>query len=286
MKPGNAIEVKDLKITYKCVKSLSMRKSFFHLRKSKLEVYEALKGISFEVKKGEIMGIVGKNGSGKSTLVNLIARFYDATQGTVRIDGQDIRSYSQQDLREKIGVVPQRAALFKGTIRENMKWGRDDATDAEIWDALTTAQAREIVEGKDGQLDFKLEQNGRNLSGGQKQRLTIARAVVKKPEFLILDDSASALDFATDAALRKSLHQLSGNVTTFLVSQRAASIRQADLILVLNDGELVGKGIHDDLIRSCEIYRAIYFSQFPEERAKYDSSKTAVSGNAAEVTLS
>ena len=246
----------------------------------------SLSDISFSVKKGQTVGIIGGTGSGKSTLVNLIARFYDATQGTVRIDGQDIRSYSQQDLREKIGVVPQRAALFKGTIRENMKWGRDDATDAEIWDALTTAQAREIVEGKDGQLDFKLEQNGRNLSGGQKQRLTIARAVVKKPEFLILDDSASALDFATDAALRKSLHQLSGNVTTFLVSQRAASIRQADLILVLNDGELVGKGIHDDLIRSCEIYRAIYFSQFPEERAKYDSSKTAVSGNAAEVTLS
>ena len=246
----------------------------------------SLSDISFSVKKGQTVGIIGGTGSGKSTLVNLIARFYDATQGTVRIDGQDIRSYSQQDLREKIGVVPQRAALFKGTIRENMKWGRDDATDAEIWDALTTAQAREIVEGKDGQLDFKLEQNGRNLSGGQKQRLTIARAVVKKPEFLILDDSASALDFATDAALRKSLHQLSGNVTTFLVSQRAASIRQADLILVLNDGELVGKGIHDDLIRSCEIYREIYFSQFPEERAKYDSSKTAVSGNAAEVTLS
>ena len=245
----------------------------------------SLSNISFSVQKGQTVGIIGGTGSGKSTLVNLIARFYDASQGTVRIDGQDIRSYSQQTLRQKIGVVPQRAALFKGTIRENMKWGRDDATDAEIWDALTTAQAREIVEGKDGQLDFRLEQNGRNLSGGQKQRLTIARAVVKKPEFLILDDSASALDFATDAALRRSLHQLSGNVTTFLVSQRAASIRQADLILVLNDGELAGKGVHEDLIRSCEIYREIYFSQFPEERALYDSSKTAVSGNAAEVTL-
>ena len=245
----------------------------------------SLSNISFSVQKGQTVGIIGGTGSGKSTLVNLIARFYDASQGTVRIDGQDIRSYSQQTLRQKIGVVPQRAALFKGTIRENMKWGRDDATDAEIWDALTTAQAREIVEGKDGQLDFRLEQNGRNLSGGQKQRLTIARAVVKKPEFLILDDSASALDFATDAALRRSLHQLSGNVTTFLVSQRAASIRQADLILVLNDGELAGKGVHENLIRSCEIYREIYFSQFPEERALYDSSKTAVSGNAAEVTL-
>ena len=217
----------------------------------------SLSNISFSVQKGQTVGIIGGTGSGKSTLVNLIARFYDASQGTVRIDGQDIRSYSQQKLRQKIGVVPQRAALFKGTI----------------------------VEGKEGQLDFRLEQNGRNLSGGQKQRLTIARAVVKKPEFLILDDSASALDFATDAALRRSLHQLSGNVTTFLVSQRAASIRQADLILVLNDGELAGKGVHEDLIRSCEIYREIYFSQFPEERALYDSSKTAVSGNAAEVTL-
>ena len=178
-----------------------------------------------------------------------------------------------------------RAVLFKGSIRENMKWGRENATDEEIWDALTTAQAREIVENKDGQLDFKLEQNGRNLSGGQRQRLTIARAVVKKPEFLILDDSASALDFATDAALRRSLHQLSGNVTTFLVSQRAASIRQADLILVLDDGELVGKGIHDDLIRTCDTYREIYFSQFPEEREKYNTSNTAVSVNTSEVTL-
>ena len=245
----------------------------------------SLSNISFSVKRGQTIGIIGGTGSGKSTLVNLIARFYDATSGTVQMDGQDIRSYSQHDLRQKVGVVPQRAALFKGTIRENMKWGREDATDSEIWDALTTAQAREIVENKDGQLDFNLEQNGRNLSGGQRQRLTIARAVVKKPEFLILDDSASALDFATDAALRKSLHQLSGNVTTFLVSQRAASIRQADQILVLNDGELVGKGVHDDLIRTCDTYREIYFSQFPEERAKYEVSNTAVSGNATEVTL-
>ena len=243
----------------------------------------SLSDICFSVKKGQTVGIIGGTGSGKSTLVNLIARFYDATKGTIMINGQDIRTYSQHELRKKIGVVPQRAALFKGTIRENMKWGREDATDEEIWDALTTAQAREIVEGKDGQLNFKLEQNGRNLSGGQRQRLTIARAVVKKPEFLILDDSASALDFATDAALRKSLHQLSGNITTFLVSQRAASIRQADLILVLNDGELVGKGIHDDLIRTCDIYREIYFSQFPEERAKYTVSNTAVSGGTMEV---
>ena len=235
-------------------------------------------------KRGLVL-VTGPTGSGKSTLVNLIARFYDATSGTIQIDGQNIQNYSQHDLREKIGVVPQRAVLFKGSIRENMKWGRENATDEEIWDALTTAQAREIVENKNGQLDFKLERNGRNLSGGQRQRLTIARAVVKKPEFLILDDSASALDFATDAALRRSLHQLSGNVTTFLVSQRAASIRQADLILVLDDGELVGKGIHDDLIRTCDTYREIYFSQFPEEREKYNTSNTAVSVNASEVTL-
>ena len=245
----------------------------------------SLSNISFSVKRGQTIGIIGGTGSGKSTLVNLIARFYDATSGTIQIDGQNIQNYSQHDLREKIGVVPQRAVLFKGSIRENMKWGRENATDEEIWDALTTAQAREIVENKDGQLDFKLEQNGRNLSGGQRQRLTIARAVVKKPKFLILDDSASALDFATDAALRRSLHQLSGNVTTFLVSQRAASIRQADLILVLDDGELVGKGIHDDLIRTCDTYREIYFSQFPEEREKYNTSNTAVSVNASEVTL-
>ena len=242
----------------------------------------SLSNISFSVKRGQTVGIIGGTGSGKSTLVNLIARFYDATSGTIQIDGQNIQNYSQHDLREKIGVVPQRAVLFKGSIRENMKWGRENE---EIWDALTTAQAREIVENKDGQLNFKLEQNGRNLSGGQRQRLTIARAVVKKPEFLILDDSASALDFATDAALRRSLHQLSGNVTTFLVSQRAASIRQADLILVLDDGELVGKGIHDDLIRTCDTYREIYFSQFPEEREKYNTSNTAVSVNASEVTL-
>ena len=245
----------------------------------------SLSNISFSVKRGQTVGIIGGTGSGKSTLVNLIARFYDATSGTIQIDGQNIQNYSQHDLREKIGVVPQRAVLFKGSIRENMKWGRENATDEEIWDALTTAQAREIVENKDGQLDFKLEQNGRNLSGGQRQRLTIARAVVKKPEFLILDDSASALDFATDAALRRSLHQLSGNVTTFLVSQRATSIRQADLILVLDDGELVGKGIHDDLIHTCDTYREIYFSQFPEEREKYNTSNTAVSVNASEVTL-
>lgn len=238
--------------------------------------------LSFSVQKGQTVGIIGGTGSGKSTLVNLISRFYDASEGSVLLDGQNIRTYSQKELRDKIGIVLQKAVLFKGSIRENMKWGREDASDAEIWDALTVAQAREIVEAKDGQLDFQLEQNGKNLSGGQRQRLTIARAVVKKPEILILDDSASALDFATDAALRKSLHQLK-DVTTFLVSQRTASIRQADLILVLNDGQLAGKGTHDQLIHSCEIYREIYFSQFPEERKKYTSDSFSTTD--AEVSL-
>ena len=233
----------------------------------------SLTGISFSVKRGETVGIIGGTGSGKSTLVNLIARFYDATSGEILLDGENIRNYSRRALRDKIGVVPQRAALFKGSIRDNMKWGREDATDEEIWSALTTAQAREIVEGKPGQLDFALEQNGKNLSGGQRQRLTIARALVKNPEILILDDSASALDFATDAALRKALAGLGGQVTTFLVSQRAASIRQADQILVLDDGALCGLGTHDTLIRSCSTYREIYFSQFPEERNRYENGE-------------
>ena len=226
----------------------------------------------FPQKKGSTIGIIGGTGSGKSTLVDLIARFYDATSGVITLDGQNVQTYSRQELREKIGVVPQKAALFQGTIRDNLSWGREDATDEEMWEALTTAQAREIVEKKDGQLDFRLEQNGRNLSGGQRQRLTIARALVKKPEILILDDSASALDFATDAALRKSLHQLGGKTTTFLVSQRAASIRQADLILVLDDGQLSGKGTHQELISTCKTYRENFFSQFPEERTKYQKA--------------
>lgn len=233
----------------------------------------SLTDISFSVKRGETVGIIGGTGSGKSTLVNLIARFYDATSGEILLDGENIKNYSRQALRDKIGVVPQRASLFKGSIRDNMKWGREDATDEEIWSALTTAQAREIVESKPGQLDFALEQNGKNLSGGQRQRLTIARALVKNPEILILDDSASALDFATDAALRKALAGLGGQVTTFLVSQRAASIRQADQILVLDDGALCGLGTHDTLIRSCSTYREIYFSQFPEERNRYENGE-------------
>ena len=231
----------------------------------------SLSHISFSVKKGQTVGIIGGTGSGKTTLVNLISRFYDASNGTVLLDGQNIENYTKSDLRSRIGVVPQKAALFKGSIRDNLKWGREDASDEDLWQALTTAQGKEVVEGKPGQLDFMLEQNGKNLSGGQKQRLTIARALVKKPEILILDDSASALDFATDAALRKSLNRLDWKVTTFLVSQRSSSIQQADLILVLDNGTLAGKGTHAELLRTCDTYREIYFSQFPEERARYSS---------------
>ena len=245
----------------------------------------SLSDITFSAKKGSTIGIIGGTGSGKSTLVNLIPRFYDATKGSVTVDGQDVKAYTFRHLREKIGVVPQKAVLFLGTIRSNLQWRKKDAKESELWKALQIAQAEEVVKKKQKGLDEKVETGGRNFSGGQRQRLTIARALVGEPEILILDDSASALDFATDAALRRSLHQLSGNVTTFLVSQRAASIRQADLILVLDDGELVGKGIHDDLIRTCDTYREIYFSQFPEEREKYNTSNTAVSVNASEVTL-
>jgi len=243
----------------------------------------SLSHISFSVKKGQTVGIIGGTGSGKTTLVNLISRFYDATKGTVLLDGQNIENYERNDLRSKIGVVPQKAALFKGSIRDNMKWGREDATDGDLWQALTTAQGKDVVEGKPGQLDFELEQNGKNLSGGQKQRLTIARALVKKPEILILDDSASALDFATDAALRKALNKLDWNVTTFLVSQRSSSIQQADLILVLDNGNLAGKGTHAELLQTCETYREIYFSQFPEEKAKYTSAPAG--GMMTEVTV-
>ena len=243
----------------------------------------SLSHISFSVKKGQTVGIIGGTGSGKTTLVNLISRFYDATKGTILLDGQNIENYERNDLRSKIGVVPQKAALFKGSIRDNMKWGREDATDGDLWQALTTAQGKDVVEGKPGQLDFELEQNGKNLSGGQKQRLTIARALVKKPEILILDDSASALDFATDAALRKALNKLDWNVTTFLVSQRSSSIQQADLILVLDNGNLAGKGTHAELLQTCETYREIYFSQFPEEKAKYTSAPAG--GMMTEVTV-
>lgn len=225
-----------------------------------------LSDISFSVKKGQMIGIIGGTGSGKSTLVSLIPRFYDTVAGEVFVDGQNVKKYSKEALCKKIGIVQQKSVLFHGSIRENLKWGDAGADDAALWEALTVAQAKEVVENKPGQLDFTLEQNGRNLSGGQKQRLAIARTLVKKPEILILDDSSSALDFATDAALRKAIHGLGEKVTTFLVSQRIAGVRQADFILVLDNGRLEGMGTHDQLMQTCETYKEIYFSQFPEER--------------------
>ena len=230
----------------------------------------SLTDVSFSAAHGETVGVIGGTGSGKSTLISLIPRFYDASSGGVYVDGANVRDYTREALCGKIAVVQQRAVLFQGSIRDNLRWGDENADDAALWDALTAAQAKEVVEGKPGGLDFQLEQNGRNLSGGQKQRLSIARALVKKPEILILDDSSSALDFATDAALRKAIHALSGGMTTFIVSQRIACIRQADKILVLDNGALAGAGTHDELMRSCEVYREIYFSQFPEERANHE----------------
>ena len=226
----------------------------------------SLSNITFTAKKGETIGVIGGTGSGKSSLISLIPRFYDATSGHVRLNGQDVKSLSHETLTLRVGVVQQKSVLFQGSIRDNLKWGDEAASDSDLWAALETAQASEVVEKKDGELNFKLEQNGRNLSGGQKQRLSIARTLVKKPEILILDDSSSALDFATDAALRRAIHKLEGNVTTFLVSQRIACVRSADQILVMDNGALVGRGTHDELMQTCDVYRGIYYSQFPEEK--------------------
>lgn len=223
---------------------------------------EAVSHISLRVKRGQTVGIIGGTGSGKSTVVNLIPRFYDVSEGCVMVEGQDVREYRLEALRRRIGVVPQKAVLFAGTIRENMKWGLEDATDKEIWEALQIAQAAEFVEKKEGGLDAEIEQGGRNLSGGQRQRLTIARAIVKKPEILILDDSASALDYATDAALRRAIRQMEGQPAVFVVSQRTSSLMHADQILVLDDGEAVGCGTHEELLSDCEVYREIYDSQY------------------------
>ena len=234
----------------------------------------SLSDITFRAKKGQTIGIIGGTGSGKSTLVSLIPRFYDPQEGTVKVNGINAKGYPQGELCSEIGVVQQRSILFKGSIRDNLKWGNDQASDEDLWKAITIAQAKDVVEAKPGKLDFEVEQNGRNLSGGQKQRLTIARALVSKPEILILDDSLSALDFATDATLRKAIGELEGNVTTFLVSQRISGIRQADKILVMEDGELAGQGTHEELMETCETYQEIYYSQFPEERpAAVKSSK-------------
>lgn len=228
---------------------------------------ESISGITFSIKAGETVGIIGGTGSGKSTLVHTIPRFYDVSSGSVLVDGIDVRDYDICNLRDKIGIVMQKAVLFSGSIRENIQWGKKTASDDEIYEALETAQAKEFVDEKEGGLDFMLEQGGKNLSGGQRQRMTIARALVKKPEILILDDSASALDFATDAALRSSIRSMTPQPTVFIVSQRAASIMYADKIIVLDDGEIAGMGTHDELIKDCGIYQEIYYSQFPKEEA-------------------
>lgn len=225
----------------------------------------SLSDINFCAEKGQTIGIIGGTGSGKSSLVNLIPRFYDATDGTVKINGRDIKEYQTENLREHIGVVLQKAVLFKGSIADNLRWGKEDATEQEMYEALDISQAREFVDTKQGGLEFQIEQGGRNLSGGQKQRMTIARALVRKPEILILDDSASALDFATDAALRKSIKEMKNQPTVFIVSQRAVSIQYADQIIVLDDGAMAGIGTHEELLKDCPVYQEIYYSQFPKE---------------------
>lgn len=226
---------------------------------------EALTDIDFRAKAGETIGIIGGTGSGKSTVVNLIPRFYDTCQGMVKLYGRDVREYDTQSLREYIGIVPQKAVLFAGTVRSNLAWGNADASDEEMYQALETAQAKEVVLNKKGQLDAVVEQNGRNFSGGQKQRLTIARALVKNPSILILDDSASALDYATDARLRQAISHMEPKPVVFIVSQRAASIMHADQIIVMDDGVMVGKGTHSELLASCQVYQEIYYSQFKKE---------------------
>lgn len=225
----------------------------------------SVSNLNFSVRKGETVGIIGGTGSGKSSLIHLIPRFYDVTEGEVLVDGTDVRQYDLKGLRKKIGIVPQKVVLFAGTIAENIRWGKQDATEDEIRQALQIAQAKEFVDAKDGGIQFKITQGGKNLSGGQKQRLTIARAVVRKPDILILDDSASALDFATDAALRKAIREQTDNMTVLIVSQRASTIMHADKILVMEDGEIVGIGTHQTLLAECEVYREICQSQMSKQ---------------------
>ena len=225
-----------------------------------------LQDMNFTVNRGDTVGIIGGTGSGKTSLVNLIPGFYPVTEGEILLEGRDIRTMSDEELRGRIGVVPQKAVLFKGTIRSNLQWGKPDATEKEMWKALELAQASEVVDGKPGKLDATVAQNGKNFSGGQRQRLTIARALVRNPEILILDDSASALDYATDAKLRAAIRTLEDKTTTFIVSQRASTIRHADKIIVLDDGEIAGMGTHDELLKDCTVYQEIYYSQYPEQR--------------------
>ncbi|MEI3587989.1 MAG: ABC transporter ATP-binding protein [Lachnospiraceae bacterium] len=225
-----------------------------------------LQDMNFTVNRGDTVGIIGGTGSGKTSLVNLIPGFYPATEGEILLEGRDIKTMSDEGAAGRIGVVPQKAVLFKGTIRSNLQWGKPDATEEEMWKALELAQASEVVDGKPGKLDATVAQNGKNFSGGQRQRLTIARALVRNPEILILDDSASALDYATDAKLRAAIRTLEDKTTTFIVSQRASTIRHADKIIVLDDGEIVGMGTHDELLKDCTVYQEIYYSQYPEQR--------------------
>lgn len=250
---GMSVEFKDVSFVYAGAKEPS------------------LSGLSFKAEKGKTIGIIGGTGSGKSTLINLIGRFYDVSSGQVLLNGQDVREFPLHQLRESIGLVPQKAVLFKGTLRENMRWGKADAQDEEIYQALEIAQAKEFVDGKGQGLELEIEQGGRNLSGGQRQRLTIARALVRKPDILILDDSASALDFATDAKLRKAIKEGTGDATVFLVSQRASAVKNADQILVLDDGEIVGKGTHKELLKGCALYREICLSQLTREEVERDA---------------
>ena len=226
---------------------------------------DSLSNISFSAKRGETIGIIGGTGSGKTSLVSLIPRFYDVREGSVKVNGVDVREYPLEKIRSMVGIVMQKAVLFQGTIRENLLWGNENASEEELKEAIRTAQAEDVVFGAKGGLDTAVEQEGRNFSGGQKQRLTIARALVRKPEILILDDSSSALDFATDAKLRQAIAGLSGDMTVFIVSQRTSSIQNADKIIVLDDGEMVGIGTHEELLESCEVYQETYYSQFPKE---------------------
>ncbi len=228
---------------------------------------ESLNDISFTVKRGEKIGIIGGTGSGKSSLINLIPRFYDTYNGSVKIDGRDVKEYNLDALRERIGIVPQKAVLFHGSLRDNLKWGKENATDEEIYEALKIAQAKEVVDGKENGLDYMVAQSGKNFSGGQRQRLTIARALVRKPEILILDDSASALDYLTDKNLREAIAGMNNPPTTFIVSQRTSAVLSCDKIIVLDNGSVVGIGTHDELMERCDLYKEIYDSQFKKEGA-------------------